>query len=352
MNLNKSIDAATEFINSEFHLSLNKSILNIYSKENWTEFCKLNQFDNSANGIYVPVTFRAYVKNNTSDLISNIFHELYGHGLFCEHSQLGKILTRLTKVTEQNLFMYGKVDTKEQLFGMAEHNIYNYEGFAIWLESLLCAETDNKLIWQSKVNELTKEQRQLYNYFLEQEKNLTRFGLMSQMGFPKYYDDEQILEIVKLFYGKTFNNIDFVLLRGSKKPESDIDLFIVSTNNSKNYFNGWLDIYELNRYDFESWCSKLDISVTDPLIEGKLIYGDENYFNKYKLKIHNQEINGDALKHHINEINRLKEYVAETSHEKESTLKYIWSFSKNLEELSQGNKPLTFKNLKYAHNKA
>ena len=101
--------------------------------------------------------------------------------------------------------MYDLIHTKEQLFGTTQYNIYNYEGFAIWLEALLCNETGNKDIWNLKEAKLTDEQKGIYSYFLEQEKSLTRFGLMSQMGFPKYYDSKKILDVAKLIYGKAFN---------------------------------------------------------------------------------------------------------------------------------------------------
>lgn len=142
-----------------------------------------------------------------------------------------------------------------------------------------------------------------------------------------------------------------MLLRGSQKPESDIDLFVVSNNASRNYFNGWLDIYEVNRIEFNDWAKKLDISVTDPIFSGNLIYGNKSYFEKVKRKIKNQPITQEAIIHHLSEIERLKKYKTNISHEEDSRKKYIVSFSQNLEQLLLGNKPLTLKNLKEIYSK-
>jgi len=81
---------------------------------------------------------------------------------------------------------------------------------------------------------------------------------MSQLGFPKYYDSHKILNLIERFYNSSFHNIEFIILYGSQKPESDIDLFIVSKNKSKNYFNGWLDVYEVNILEFQDKINKLE----------------------------------------------------------------------------------------------
>ncbi len=352
ITLDSLLNDASSFVTSEFGFNIEKSKIKPYSFKNWQEFCQTNNFDINSEGLFVPASYSAYVRTSSPFLISNIFHELYGHGLFVEHSQIGKKLTELiqNKGNEKN-FMFDEINPLEQNFGIAKHNIHNYEGFAVWLENLLCEETGNKSVFEKKKNLVHNDYLELLDFFKKAEEDLTRFGLISQMGFPKYYDNNKVVEVFKKFYGSNIDDVDFVLLRGSQKPESDIDLFVVSDNNSKNFFNGWLDIYELNREEFADWSRKLDISVTDSIFSGKLIYGNKNYLEQVQRQIKNQTINQEAINHHISEIERLKKYQTNIDHEEKSRKKYIESFSQNAEQLNLGNKPLTLTNLQQLYEK-
>lgn len=349
LTLDSLLFDASSFINSEFNLQLRKSQLKPYSSENWQEFCQIDGFDVNSEGLYVPASYSAYVRTDSPVLISNVFHEFFGHGLFVEHSQIGKRLVDIIHDSkDENSFLYDEVNSQEQPFGLARHNIHNYEGFAVWLEAMLCKETDNSKVWQLKRDRLPDNFVSLFEYFEDAEQRLSRFGFMSQLGFPKFYSDGKVLDVVKRVYSSAFENVDFVVLYGSQKPESDIDLFVVSNNPSTNYFNGWLDIYELNREEFNQLSNNLDISVTDPLFTGRLIYGNRNSFEQLKNKIQNQPVTQEAINHNNSEAQKQKEYLphlSETDKRREDCLSYIQSFSQNAEQLSLGNKPLTLKNL-------
>jgi predicted nucleotidyltransferase len=275
---------------------------------------------------------------------------LYGHGLFVEHSQIGKKLTEIIQNDgDEKSFMFDEINPQEQILGIAKHNIHNYEGFAVWLEALLCKETGNSKVWNDKKDGLREDYAQLFEFFEDAESKLSRFGLISQMGFPKYYDGDEVLDVVKKLYGSNFNNVDFVILYGSQKPESDIDLCVVSSNPSTQYFNGWLDIAELNREDFQNRRDNLDIALTDAMFSGKLIYGDENQFVQHKQKITDSPISKEMIEYNKQKSNLQKEYLSNYQDDdrmKKLCLSYIDSFSQNAEQLSLGNKPLTLKNLK------
>ena len=346
---------ASSFIQSEFNLQLQQSELKPYSSESWKEFCKINNFEVNSEGLYVPASFSAYIRMDCPVLVSNIFHELYGHGLFVEHSQIGRKLTEIIQNRgDEKSFMFDEINPQKQIFGIAKHNIHNYEGFAVWLEALLCKETDNSKIWQLKRDRLPNDFVSFFEYFEDTEQRLSRFGFMSQLGFPKFYDDDKVLDVIKRIYSSAFENIDFAVLYGSQKPESDIDLFVISNNPSTNYFNGWLDIYELNREEFNQLSNNLDISVTDPLFTGRLIYGNRNSFEQLKSKIQNQPVTQEAINHNNSESQKQKEYLphlSETDKRRKDCLSYIQSFSENAEQLSLGMKPLTLKNIKEIYTK-
>lgn len=341
--MKKFISEGFEFIKSELNLSIEKSLLKFYSPQNWKIFCKLNNLNATSEGLYVPQTYSAYVRTETPFLVSNVFHEYFGHGLFCEHSEISKIMDG---ITEKKL--YNEINPKEQIFGFTKRNIENYEGFALWLEAILCSETGNKDVWERKKSLLPDENVLLFEFFNDMELKMSRFGFVSQLGFPKHYDSEKILNVLRFIYSDGFQNIEFVVLYGSKKPKSDIDLFIVSENRSQNYFNGWLDIYELNRADFKDLASKLDISVTDPLFSGELIYGDEIVFEKTRQDIKTQQISNEAINHNLAMAKEQKNFIQkfnEGARERKISSSYSMSYARNAEELQKGEKPLTLNNL-------
>ena len=354
-SLESILGHASHFVRSEFNLQLKQSQLKIYSPENWREFCKVNGFNVNSGGLYITTSYSAYVRVDSPVLVANVFHEFFGHGLFVEHSQIGKRLVEIIKQGKaERSFLFEEVNPLEQPFGLCKTNICNYEGFAVWLEALLCEETGNSKIWKLKKDRLPDNFVSLFEFFQEAEQELTRFGFMSQLGFPKFYDKNKVLEVVRRLYGPSFGNIDFIVLYGSQKPESDIDLFIVSTNSSRNYFNGWLDIYELNRNEFYRALKHFDISVTDPLFSGKLIYGDKNPFEQIKKQILNQPTTQEAIDYNLKEVEKQEEYLqyfSETDKRRKDCLSYIESFSRNAEQLSLGNKPLTLSNLKQIYDK-
>jgi predicted nucleotidyltransferase len=349
-NLESLLEESFSFLQSEFNLQLQQSQLKLYSFKNWQDFCRVNSFNVNSEGLYIPISYSAYVRVDSPVLVSNIFHEYFGHGLFCEQSFIGKKLIEIIhNHNDEKSFLFNEINLKEQPFGLCKTNIGNYEGFAVWLEALLCRETNNSKIWELKKNRLPKNYISLFEFFQDAEEKLSRFGLIAQMGFPKYYNKNKITTLIKKLYSSSFKNIDFIVLYGSQKPKSDIDLFIVSTNLSQNYFNGWFDIYELNREEFNYALKHLDISVTDPLFSGKLIYGNMNQFNQLKQKILKQPITPEAIKYNFAEAEKQKDflpYIPETDKRKKDCLSYIKSFTQNAIQLKQGNKPLTLKNLK------
>jgi hypothetical protein len=46
---------------------------------------------------------------------------------------------------EINTFLYEKKD-----FGLCSQNIFNYEGFALWIEKSLCNKLNKSYIWELK----------------------------------------------------------------------------------------------------------------------------------------------------------------------------------------------------------
>jgi hypothetical protein len=341
---------ASSFVSSELNLKIQQSQLKPYSLENWQQFCQTNSFEQSAGGLYVPQSLSAYVNAESPFLIPNIFHEYFGHGLFCEHSQLGQELVEIVQNEGGgNKFLHDEVEPQIQPLGLCSQNIGNYEGFAVWMEALLCEELGKQKIWETKKTSIPQFYQSLHEHFQDSEQKLTRFGFMSQLGFPKHYSDQQVVDVLKhLYRADKFTKVDFVILYGSQKPESDIDLCVVSTNSSTQYFNGWLDLAELNRKDFQQRLTNLDIAITDAMFSGKLIYGEENNFSQLKQNILDTPITKEAIDYNLAKAQYQREHLPhhkDNPRMKKLCLSYIESFSQNAQQLQKGKKLLTLQNL-------
>lgn len=318
---------AEQFVQSHFSFGLKNTSLKILSETDWSTFCTNNNFDHRADGLFLPPSLTAYVRQESPTFISDTFHELFGHGLFCEQSSLSPLRQ------------------SSDLQGLFVEPLLNYEGFAVWIEKYLCKETDNQSIWLKKEKSLPKWYLQALDACEEFIQQYSEFEFTAQMGFPKMYSVETLQTVLKNIYGPRLQGVDFAIHYGSANPESDINLFVVSSNPSQNYFNGWLDIYEVNRYDFITWANNLDLSVTDPLFSGSMIYGDVRYVQKLKDELTRKPIDSEVLSFYETEIQKLHSSIPKDARTQKYKESYLKSYTAQLEQLIQGNKYFTFKDL-------
>ncbi|MFH1638373.1 MAG: nucleotidyltransferase domain-containing protein, partial [Candidatus Woesearchaeota archaeon] len=103
------------------------------------------------------------------------------------------------------------------------------EGFALWMEYYLSE------VFNLDYDEEAIESKALLSCFAEYSNCYTDFGLIYSCGLPKYYTNQTLTEIIRKIYGE----VNLALIYGSKKPYSDIDLFLITEK--KPLFLGWLD---------------------------------------------------------------------------------------------------------------
>ncbi len=354
MFLYQFVSDSLNFVNSEFGFVPEVSQLKVYSAADWRLFYEANKdsiigFQGYDEGLYVPKSYCAYVHEDSPVLVPNVFHEFFGHGLFCEHSSIGKSLVEIIQEGgDANGFLYSPIDPNVQPLGLTTRNIGNYEGFALWLEALLCEQTGNEDVWKMKRDKISEEYVGLFEFFKDTEQKLTRFGFMAQLGFPKHYNPKRLVDTLKHLLNSNIDHVNFIILYGSQKPESDIDLFVVSNRPSTNYFNGWLDIYELSMEDFENLVGLLDISVTDPLFCGDVIYGDVSLVDRFKEYVLGCEITQEAIQHNLRRAKEQSEYARQSnpnSRDFKLASGYAESYEITARELGKGNKVLTLANI-------
>lgn len=158
MSINQLISVPQEII--DLGIKPERSTYSTYSSEDWSSFCSSrNSKPNILEGMYLPRTLSAHLKQETPFLQLNIFHEYIGHGSFCEHSAIGKKIVKyeqeLAEIEKQILCIselpanvhfkldssnpyyrdYSKLKKESEEF----FRMYNkhYEGFAYWLEDYL-----------------------------------------------------------------------------------------------------------------------------------------------------------------------------------------------------------------------
>ncbi|MFA5406506.1 MAG: hypothetical protein WC307_04075 [Candidatus Nanoarchaeia archaeon] len=309
---------ASLIVKSDFGLELNESRLKCYSKSDWDFFCSVNGFDGSTDGLFVPESLTAYVNKDGDFFVSNVFHELFGHGL----------------LAEQGL----------------NNNPALSEGFAMWVEWYL----DNKLLsedyfWSKQTNYLKcfgneyNNNINLVNDFINYSTKLTPKALLFNIGLPRVYSSNDLIDIVKQLYGSNFSDIELAVVYGSKKPSSDIDLFIIEKHDY-NYFNDWLDIYCVSKDNAKTMVNNLDISVTDPLFSGELLIG-EGLLNELCNEALNNPITDEAIKYNLLMSNEQTNFKIINQRDKTIAGLYSLSYKINANLLSKGVKSLTLKKL-------
>ena len=142
-------------------------------------------------------------------------------------------------------------------------------------------------------------------------------------------------------------NISKIILFGSQAKgesteESDIDIFLVSEYPSQNIFNGWLDIYSLERKEFACALHSFDVSVLEPLFGGEIILGDLEYIKSLQNEVKKQKITRKAIEYNLRKIKEQKEAtsIVQTEREQRVAVSYAETYRKTAELLAQGKRVL------------
>ncbi|MFH0752760.1 MAG: hypothetical protein V1914_04165 [archaeon] len=339
----------------QFRISPEKSKIKLYNLPEWIAFKKSIGSETYAPGCYTVRDNTSHILNSP-DYIQTLFHEHFGHGFHLEHSRTGRHLTNLEQEahkakttanprTPKALKRFRATDPSTLLIA-AEKTKYltECEGFSIWMQYYLSNITRRQEEYIRTFRKSPEVMRNAANRCIEYQHSYGKHALLYSLGFPKHYNKEIMEDLLRKLYPS--NNIKFALLYGSRKPHSDIDMFIVSDNIPSTH-NNWLDISSVNTTLFEELVSKLDISVTDPLFSGELILGDEKYLEQTKKKITNTPITPEQIAHHKQHAEKAKQLAMQTTNPKEhqTAMRYNKSYTANAEELSKGRKALTLKKL-------
>lgn len=362
--INNLLDASNSFYQNLLGYKPEQTSLQQIPELQWNEFAIQKGLNPNLLGIYLPRNQTAIIHGGTP---LSLFHEYFGHGLYCEQSLEGRKLVELEKKLlkeEKQEFSSRKFTLKDLkkfrqknltfkgLENFRQENLGSYELFAVWTEYLLSREFDLKENFERKYDALQKNDKEIVNSVINFSEQYGDLATFYAFDMEKIQDKKRLLKLSQDIFKDKLDGTRLILHFGSGKPFSDIDLFVVS-NDIPSTYDPWLDVRAYTLNDMENNIKFLNPMVTDPLMVGKLIIGDKDYLNNLRKQIVAQPITKDAVNFN------LREYEVELRRAKDNSLgKYLQDknlisakiFLTNALALKKGNKVLTSDNLiQYSH---
>lgn len=354
--LSDYIQRAEEVLEDEFGVKPERSRL-IYH-ENWSSFAKENCLNPSSESVFLPKGLTAHIPQESLDkVLPLIYHELEGHGNYCEHTLQGRKLVEDEK-------MFSQLKGEDKLEFASECSAYfqkikpYFEGFAVWMEEFLLNAVGREDIWlerkeKSKQMPLDAQHSYFDAYSMlkgfEEEKGT--YELWYTVGFPKRFDKKTITNIAKEKLKGRFDDLEFLILGGSKKPYSDIDLCAIlkeSVRTDEYKHSRVIDLVQYNLSDFKRHLDNFEIFATEPVFTSELIFGDESKFEDLKSRIKNkspnEEVCHNLLKKSVCILENSKSYFnCDDFTNSIVHLAYALSYETFAKEYSSGSKVLTYR---------
>jgi hypothetical protein len=305
------IEAPNQFYLNLLGYSPKQTSLQNLSESQWKKFTLSTGFNPNSSGIYLPRNQTAVIREQN---ILSLFHEYFGHGLYSEQSLSGRRLVDL----EEKLLEKEKQEFREKKFTLEDiqkfrkqnkifqeldefrkQNLLQYETFAIWTEYLLSGKFGLKEDFEKKYDSLRGVEKKSVDSVIKFNEQYGNLATFYAQGLAKNITTERVRRLLGDVWGnELINNSKLVLLTGSKKPFSDIDLF-VSSNYLQTTKNNWLDLVVFNEEDFEKKIKFFESQVTHPIMSGEFVAGDEKYLQQKKEQLQEQPITEEAIQHNF-----------------------------------------------------
>jgi hypothetical protein len=328
------LEASNSFYQDLLGYNLKQTSLQQIPQVQWNDFTQGRGLNQNSSGVYLPRDKTAIIQEENP---LSLFHEYFGHGLYCEQSLAGRKLVDL----EKRLLEEEKQEFKERQFTLEDvskfrkqnlafqeldefrkKNLSQYELFAIWSEYLLSGEYGLKEDFERKYDSLSNRNKEAVEsmiIFSEQYGDLAAFYVQ---GLARRTTPKRVKRLLEDIYGKeAINDSKLILLTGSKKPFSDIDLF-ASSNYLKPVKNNWLDLVVFDEEDFERRTLLFETQITHSIMAGEFIAGDKGYFQQKRAQLQEQPITEEAIQHNLLKSEQEKKASQET---KDEELKRVYA---------------------------
>lgn len=351
-NQNEFISSIRDYYQKLLGYKPEQTFLQNISEREWDEFAEQRRLNPNSSGIYLPRNQRAIIRDKN---LLSLFHEYFGHGLYCEQSLLGRKLVDLEKklLEEEKIEFLNKQftlkdldnfrrenETFNELENFRKENLATYELFAIWTEYLLSGEFNLRKKFDKKYDSLKKQDRETIDSAINFSDNYGDLATFYEFGLARRTTLERAKKLLKDIYGDKLDEVRLILLTGSKKPFSDIDLF-ASSDYLQTTKNDWLDLVVFNEEDFERRIKLFEVQVTYPIMFGEFVVGDKNYLEQKKKQLQEQPITEEAIKHNFRKAEEQKKFAFETritDKQKQIHLSYFQTYLANALVLKEGKR--------------
>lgn len=355
--LKSYLDSSNDFYQGLLGYKQEQTKLTVLDCEGWRALCKKQEGNQDASGMFQPRSQIAVINSESEVYPLNLFHEYFGHGLFCERTLTGKKLVDL----EQKLMQEEKEHfegipfslkelkrfrennaTFKHLQQEREDNLDLYENFAIWTECLLAKHFDINQ-FEMRYDSMPESERSQFDKILSFSKRYGNLSTFYAVGFERKITIPRVKMLLEDIYKNLLQDARFIVVYGSGKPFSDIDIFAVSDNLPEIDMK-WLDVRVYSIKDFEEGINMFDIAVTDPLLTGELIFGDKDYLEQQKTKLVGQPITEEAIKHNIKQSEKQERMALQFSvgsSENSRGMSYSLTYLRNAFALREGKRLLT-----------
>src|SRR3989344_5651807 len=292
------------------HFQPRRISFELLTREQWITFCRRYGFSKNSEGTFIPRNLTAYLLAETPNLPVNLFHELFGHGLYFEYSEKGQSLQDLElRLMREERRLLRRDFTMQQLAEVRANspmlrlirknqNDLLFESFAIWTEEYLSGLFGFQDLFKAKYPDFSKQLGEALDEIRRFQANFGEACLFYELGFPKYRSIDELREIIPKALARDLSDDDFVLVYGSRKPYSDVDIFVVSEEETTAKTT-WLDCFWMPHAIHDYKLSVFDVAVTDPLFTGELISGNADELERKRKKVLIQPITNEAIYYNI-----------------------------------------------------
>ena len=353
------LDSSNQFYQALLGYKPEQTSLQQIPESYWNEFSTQRGLNPTSSGIYLPRNQNAIIRDENP---LSLFHEYFGHGLYCEQNLTGRKLVDLEKRLlgeEKDEFSNSKFSledlqkfreknkTFEELDEFRKQNLLQYETFAIWTEYLLSGEHGLREDFERKYDSLSGQEKEAIDSvinFSEQYGNLATFYAQ---GMAKGTTPERVKRLLEDIYKDKLEDVKFALLYGSRKEFSDIDIFMVGEEIPR-IRNDWIDVVSYSLNEFEEKRSLFDVEITDPLFSGEFVFGNRDYLEEQKQRLMGQLITEETIRHNLNEAETQEKSAynfSEDSEWRQIGLSYALTSRLMAENLRKGKRVFTKRDL-------
>jgi hypothetical protein len=306
------LDSSNQFYQELLGYKPEQTSLQQIPENQWNEFTEQRGLNPNSSGIYLPRNQTAIIRDENP---LSLFHEYFGHGLYCEQNLTGRKLVDLEKKLleeEKQEFSNSRFSledlqrfrqqnqTFQELENFRQENLGRYELFAIWIEHLLSGEHNLRDDFERKYDSFSGQEKEAVDSVINFSSQYGNLATMYAQGMARETTTKRVKRLLEDIYKDKLKDVKFALLYGSRREFSDIDVFIVGSEVPRTR-NGWIDVVSYSQEEFEEKRRLFDVEVTDPLFSGEFVLGDRKYLEKQKQRLREQPITEEAIRYNLNE---------------------------------------------------